>query len=85
MTDSAPFHVGPWTFDRVYLHDWEWLPIPGEQALHPLSVVVHELVSGRPGGTTATRWTPSEARAHSTLGIGLFGSPPTARATSSVF
>ena len=47
MTDSAPFRFGPWTFDRAYTHDWEWLPVPGEQALHPLSVVVHDLVSGR--------------------------------------
>jgi DNA polymerase I len=43
----VPFRFGPWTFDHAYTHDWEWLPVPGEQALHPLSVVVHDLVSGR--------------------------------------
>jgi DNA polymerase I-like protein with 3'-5' exonuclease and polymerase domains len=47
VTASAPFRLGPWTFDRVYPYDWEWLPVPGEHALHPLSVVVHELVSNR--------------------------------------
>jgi hypothetical protein len=47
VIDRVPFRFGPWTFNHVYLHDWEWLPVPGEQALHPLSVVVHDLVADR--------------------------------------
>ena len=39
------FEFGSYRFERVYLHDWEWMPVPGEQARHPLSLVVHELVS----------------------------------------
>src|SRR5262245_20656584 len=41
------FPFGSYCFLRAYFHDWEWVARSGEQAWHPLSLVVHELVSNR--------------------------------------